>query len=255
MINLFKIVILYLVLSTYALANSPLVSDLIGSLPPKPQSDTFITDRTKTLSEDQKDEIDEEIRKVFEEKGIPIYVVVVWKIERGHSIDEFSNKIFNEWEIGFKEHNYGILFLVSRLDRKMRIELGDDWPADTIKKTDTIRDELILPEFKNENFPLGILNGVKGLANLANGRAMPHLIWIKPWHYIALGIFLTIYIAAIISCFINGRDAWGWVLIGLLISLLYFVVRCLRFIRFNSRNSGSGMSGGSSSGKGSTGEW
>lgn len=37
------------VLSTYALANSPLVSDLIGSLPPKPQSDTFITDKTKTL--------------------------------------------------------------------------------------------------------------------------------------------------------------------------------------------------------------
>ncbi len=104
----------------------------------------------------------------------PITVVTVPSMARfggdGYSIEKFARAWFNHWTIGSR----GILLLVSRDDRKARIELGADWGHRFDARTDRIMSKDILPKFKNADYSAGIAEGVRELASMAklgpNGR-------------------------------------------------------------------------------------
>ena len=51
----------------------------------------------------------------------------------------------------------------SQLDRKARIELGAHWGRTYDNDAARVMDTLIIPQFKERNFSLGILEGVRGM--------------------------------------------------------------------------------------------
>ena len=89
-------------------------------------------------------------------------------------IETFAHFLFDQWEIGAVEIAgfdpetlyRGILLLVSKGDRKARIQLGAGWgrQADGICKQ--IMDRVIVPKFKQGNFSEGIKNGFESLAGM-----------------------------------------------------------------------------------------
>ena len=42
----------------------------------------------------------------------------------GNDINNYANEVFSSWRIGQKNHENGVLLLVSKGDRKLRIEVG-----------------------------------------------------------------------------------------------------------------------------------
>ncbi len=75
------------------------------------------------------------------------------------SIEAFATDLFNAWGIGTQEQNYGVLILVIRDDREMRVELGADYPPvyDTI--TENVIDNSFLPYFREGDYLTGIERG------------------------------------------------------------------------------------------------
>ncbi len=144
-------------------------------IPEVPPDYNFVQDYASLLPAQVKNEIGAIQKQAFEQNQKPIIVVTIDSMARygamGYSIERFGAAWFNKWQIGAKGGqgeliNKGILLLVSVQDRKARIELGNDWGRDWDAHAAKIMNESIIPQFKQKDFPGGILAGVKALSEM-----------------------------------------------------------------------------------------
>lgn len=141
----------------------------------------FILDLANQVDADDEEAIRSECDALLSETGSPLIVVTIEAMSRfsGDSsmrIESFATKLFNQWGIGHaaiegRPHNRGMLLLVSRDDRKARIELGAGWSAAINAQAEWIMDGTIIPRFKRGEFSEGIKAGVLALAAMARGPA------------------------------------------------------------------------------------
>ncbi len=137
-------------------------------LPPLPADRKFIQDYAYLIDSDKAlAAIEAAQHEAFVHNDTPIMVVTIGSMARfggeGYSIEKFARAWFNHWTIGSR----GILLLVSRDDRKARIELGVDWGTRFDARAARIMDEDILPKFKKSDYSGGLADGVKALAAMA----------------------------------------------------------------------------------------
>jgi uncharacterized protein len=242
---------IYLTLALLATLSLYLPSGHSLTYPPKPKRTDYFSDQAYMIKPEQRTEINKIAAALLNEEKIPLYVVTIKSLSdheaSGMSIEEYAEKLFNKWGIGFKDRNYGILLLVSKGDRKARIELGKAWNNKNDIQSQDIMDNLIIRQFKNGNFSLGVLDGVRGLDAMARGLGLPKST--PPWWQLPLIIILFIlFVLMIINLFKTGRSGWAWALIILFGTLLFFILR-------NAGSSSSGFGGGFSGGGGATGSW
>lgn len=142
----------------------------------------FILDRAGMIRPADAESIRVICDQLLTEQVIPIIVVTVESMARyggqGMSIETFAYELFNQWEIGYESvndtaWNRGVLLLVSRDDRKARIELGATWGRDADPYCQQIMDEQIIPNFKDGQFSAGILAGVVALDKLSRNEPLP----------------------------------------------------------------------------------
>jgi len=224
------------------------------TFPEKPPDKDFFVDQAGLIKPEEAKEINQIASKLLVEERIPIFVVTISSLAgmdaSAMSIETYAAKLFDEWGIGFEDRNNGMLLLVAQLDRKARIELGADWDHrfdfDALKVMDT----LIIPKFKERNFSLGILEGVRGMEAMARGLQLPKPE--QPWWVLPLFIAAVIgVILLIINLFKTGRSGWAWALIAFLGIMIFFMLRNAG----SSGGSGGGFGGGFSGGGGATGSW
>ena len=80
--------------------------------------------------------------------------------------ETFATQLFNHWGIGNAKRNDGVLLLVSKNDRKVRIELGKGFLSTYDNQAKRIIDDVIVPEFKQSRYSAGISNGVAAIAQM-----------------------------------------------------------------------------------------
>jgi uncharacterized protein len=98
-------------------------------------------------------------------------VVVTLPSLNGYDIIDYSNRLGRHWEIGTTEEDNGILLVVAPNDRKVRIEVGYGLEgALTDSLSSIIIQREILPEFKNNNYPQGILQGAAAIIQAIKGE-------------------------------------------------------------------------------------
>ena len=109
--------------------------------------------------------------KSFEETDSTQLVVLTVPSLEGEPIEDYSISVAEAWKIGQKTKDNGILFLVSREDRKMRIEVGRGLEG---KLTDLtagrIIDLVVKPKFKAEDYDGGFTAGVSALIDATRGE-------------------------------------------------------------------------------------
>jgi uncharacterized protein len=231
----------------------------------KPGDREFVLDTANMISDADKKKIKQLADKLLTDKAAPIIVVTIKSMAEhggaGMRIETFARLLFDQWgigpeKIGKTQWNYGILLLVSKQDRKARIELGAGWKREKDAVALKIMDEMIIPQFKKENFSGGIVAGVEGLDKMGRDLELPTRK--RPAsHYIIGAIFLGLLVFTIISLSRRGASGWAWLMwaavFGIVGMILYNMAR-------NRSGGGGGYSGGSfgggfSGGGGASGSW
>lgn len=134
-----------------------------------PDADGWVTDLAGLLDEQQESSLEALMESYKRGSNQDIVLLTVPSLEGG-SLEKFALEVAREWKLGSQERNDGALLLVSRDDRKMRIEVGRGLEGELTDATcgRIIRD-IIAPEFKQGNFAKGIRDGIQTMHAVAGG--------------------------------------------------------------------------------------
>lgn len=204
--------------------------------PPAPK-DMPVVDQTNTLSEGQRQELAAKIAKERESTGNQIAILVIPTL-KGDAIEDYSLRVARGWGIGQKERNSGVLLLVVKGDRQLRIEVGYglEGALTDIRSGQIIRDR-ITPQFRQGNYFQGINDGLDSIIIAIHGEKDPNLkagtssengggFWAILSNTWWLFIFIPVWLSSIL-----GRTKSWWaggviggivgVVVGILAGFLY----------------------------------
>jgi uncharacterized protein len=132
-----------------------------------------VTDLTGTLNAQQKGELESRLA-AFEAKRGSQVVVLVLPTTRPEEIEQFSIRLAEAWKIGRKGVDDGVILVVAKDDRTLRIEVGyglEGVIPDAVARR--VIEERITPRFREGDFFGGIRDGVDQLLRLAEGEKLP----------------------------------------------------------------------------------
>jgi uncharacterized protein len=132
-----------------------------------------VVDQTGTLSGGDIDTLQQTIRSFEASKGSQIAVLIV-PTTSPETIEQYSIRVAEAWKIGRKKFDDGVLLVVAKDDRKLRIEVGYGLEgALTDVTSKRIIDEVITPGFRRGDFSGGIFSGVKSVMRIIEGEKLP----------------------------------------------------------------------------------
>lgn len=135
--------------------------------PQKPTNDIYVVDSAHMLDKKTTNEILKTSRDLDSKYGAQLVVVTVNSIG-DDSIVDYANGLFREYGIGNKEKNNGVLLLIAKDQRKMRIEVGYGLEGQiTDSRAGEILDKM-KPYFKKSDYSGGTLAAFNELANDIN---------------------------------------------------------------------------------------
>jgi uncharacterized protein len=103
-------------------------------------------------------------------------VVLMVPTVQPEDISSYANRVGNAWKIGRKNVGDGVLLIVAKEDRKVRIEVAKALEGaipDLAAKR--IISETITPKFKTGDYAGGLSAGVDKIAALVQGEALPEV--------------------------------------------------------------------------------
>ena len=116
----------------------------------------------------------EALLKAHEDSTSNQVVVLTVQSLEGDDIESYAIRVAETWKLGQKGKDNGVLFVVARDDRKVRIEVGRGLEGDL---TDAICSVIIrreiLPQFKSGDYDQGVKAGVTAILAAIRGAYTP----------------------------------------------------------------------------------
>ncbi|WP_369940162.1 TPM domain-containing protein [Xanthomonas medicagonis] len=207
-----------------------------GSEAPIPPLDAPVIDTTGTLTPEQRLELDRQAVQLQQRKGSQLQVLVV-PSTAPESIEQYTQRVFDQWKLGRKGVDDGVLLVVAKDDRRVRIQPGYGLEGAIPDATaNRIIQEYLVPRFRAGDYSGGIAEATAMLVKLIDGEQLPapvstHASESRSGGRLPLGFFAGLF-AAFVAQLIFARAprplravlvgaAGGGV--GLLLSLSLFV--------------------------------
>lgn len=132
-----------------------------------------ITDLTGTLSAQQTQQLEAKLAALEQRKGAQV-VVLMLPTTQPEDIFDYSTRVFDQWKIGRKNVDDGVLVVVAKDDHRAMIETGyglegaiPDAAASRIIR------EYMSPKFRVDDFYGGLNDTVDALTKLIDGEPLP----------------------------------------------------------------------------------
>jgi uncharacterized protein len=197
-----------------------------------PKLARHVTDLTGTLSAAQVDQLDAQLVALEKAKGAQLVVLMIDSTGE-QPIEEYSLAVAEANKIGRKGTDDGVLLLVAKNDRRVRIEVGYglEGAIPDAANARIIR-EYIAPKFRTGDYFGGIHDAVGALTQLIDGEPLPPPVEGAPREDRGLGLQGMLMIALFAAIFLRGvlgrahalvRVPLGGALIGGLLWLLVSV--------------------------------
>ena len=216
-------------------------------VPSRPNPPRLVNDFTGTLTTEQIQALERKLVAYDDSTSNQVAVVILSTIG-DYGVEDVGLKILRDWGVGGKQNNNGVVLLIARDDRKVRIEVGyglEGAIPDVTAKSIINHD--IVPAFKQQNYYRGIDDAVNDIMKAAAGEYQaPQGYGSKKEKGSGLGALAIFIIIILVAIFGGGRNrgggmmsrrgyrGWaGWWLLGSLM---------------NSGGGGSGWSGGGGGG-------
>ena len=241
---------------------------------PVPALSSRVTDLTGTLSAEQKATLEQRLAAFEAKKGSQIAVLIL-PSTKPEEIEQYSIRVAEAWKVGRKGTDDGVILLVAKDDRRLRIEVGyglEGAIPDAIAKR--IISETITPRFKAGDFYGGVSAGVDHLIQLVDVEKLPppgprtspaqRAGGQDPFAYVVPGIIFLVVVGSILkavlgrfpgalaSAMVGGLAAWFLFSLGIatIVAVVAFILTLV-----NAGNLASGVGGFSSGGSGGSSSW
>lgn len=217
-----------------------------------------VTDVTQTLSPQAQQSLAQKLNQLSQEKGSQIAVLIVDSTQP-EDIAQFGIRVAEAWKIGRDKQDDGVIIIVAKADRKMRIEVGyglEGAIPDLVAKR--IVSETMAPHFRQGDFEGGLNAAVDQLMALIAGEALPApqkqsssagglLDWLPILMFVAIftGMILRSLFGTYAGSALNG-GALGvlvWILGGALLTVLLVFVAAFIFTLAMGGSRGGGYGG------------
>jgi uncharacterized protein len=151
---------------------------MLGALPlaaqqPVPPLTGRVVDLTSTLTASERAALEQKLAALEQRKGSQIAMLIV-KSTQPEAIEQYSLRVAETWQIGRGKTDDGIVVVVAKDDRRVRIEVGyglEGAVPDALAKR--IIAEQITPHFRDGDYAAGLNAGADALAKLIDGESLP----------------------------------------------------------------------------------
>jgi uncharacterized protein len=226
-----------------------------------------VTDLTNTLSAEQQQGLESRLAAFEQQQGSQIAILIV-PTTLPEAIEQYSIRAVDQWRLGRQGVDDGILILVAKNDRQMRIEVGyglEGAIPDAI--ANRVIDEIMAPHFRQGDFYGGLVAAVDQLARLIEGEPLPEpqvqrqtqwegALPLLLFGGLVLGAILRAMLGNFLGGAVNGgligAAVWllgGGLMIALVLAVVAFVITLSGGLGFM-HPGGRGMYGGGSFGGG-----
>jgi uncharacterized protein len=173
-----------------------------------------INDQAGLLGDSFETGLDGKLRQLEEETGAQVAVLTIVSLD-GDPIEDFSIRVVETWKLGRAGVDDGVLILIVRDDRRMRIEVGYGLEgALTDAQAGRIIDVLMAPRFRSGDFEGGIDAAVEAVSSAIRGEAL--VLPEEPARGRGMNpgslIFFLIFGLPFIGAALSSRGAAGWIL-------------------------------------------
>ncbi len=144
---------------------------------PKEENNTYVSDPAYSLSRTTVDYLNDLLDSLERETTAQVAVVVLPSIGTA-DITTFAQALFEKWGIGQRDKDNGLLILLVIDQRTIRFHTGYGLegilPDVTCKR---IQEEFMVPYFRNENYDIGLIEGVKVVSQILKDPEIIHEIY------------------------------------------------------------------------------
>ncbi|MCG6949135.1 MAG: TPM domain-containing protein [Acidobacteria bacterium] len=190
-----------------------------------------VNDLADMLDDSFEARLEERLRALEEETGAQVVVLTIPSLE-GDPIEDFSMRVVETWKLGREGVDDGVLILVARDDRRMRIEVGYGLEgALTDAQSGRIIDYLMAPRFRQGDFSGGVDEAVSAVSAAVRGEGL-ELPESQPRETGLPGvgslIFFLLFGLPFINAALSARGSAAWILY-LFLTPFFFVLPSAMF--------------------------
>jgi len=142
-------------------------------LAPIPALDTPVVDTTGTLDAATRQALEAQALALQQRKGSQLQVLMVPSTQP-EDIAAYTQRVYDQWKLGRKGVDDGVLLVVARDDRRVRIQPGYGLEGAIPDATaERVIQEYLVPKFRAGDFAGGITDATAALAKLVDGEPLP----------------------------------------------------------------------------------
>ena len=138
-----------------------------------PRFDSPVVDTTGTLDAASKQQLEQQARLLQQRKGSQLQVLVI-PSTAPETIEQYAVRAFESFKLGRKDVDDGLLLVVAKDDRKVRIEVGYGLEGAIPDITaGRVIQEYMVPRFRQGDYAGGIMDATAQLVKLIDGEPLP----------------------------------------------------------------------------------
>lgn len=127
----------------------------------------WVQDQADLLTPETELKLNEMIAQLEQRNGSEIAIVTVTETQPSKTPKDFATELFNTWKIGKSDVNNGVLFLISKADRRVEIEVGKGLTTVLPNmQVNRIINRAVTPSVKQGNFDGGTIAGTQSLIDV-----------------------------------------------------------------------------------------
>ena len=142
-------------------------------LAPIPALDSPVVDTTGTLDAATRQALEAQALALQQRKGSQLQVLMVPSTQP-EDIAAYTQRVYDQWKLGRKGVDDGVLLVVARDDRRVRIQPGYGLEGAIPDATaERVIQEYLVPKFRAGDFAGGITDATAALVKLVDGEPLP----------------------------------------------------------------------------------
>jgi len=188
-----------------------------------------VVDGADLLTPADEERISTRLASLERESGAQVVVLTIPTLD-GNPVEDYAIKVAETWKLGRKGVDDGVVFLIAREERALRIEVGygleSKLPDITSKR---ILDELVVPRFREGNMAGGVEAGLDAIEKAVRGgdplpppkqRAFGGSSPFGSLSRAVMGIVFLLFVIPFATSALYTSGAGAWILYGILTPFL-----------------------------------